>query len=262
MHPGRVPTRTPPLARAPPPRDALGFRFKILFFLLRFSPPRPLPPRIESDPGPGVPDAERTAGGAVSGTGRAESWVAGAENRGSRPADSRARSVQCSIRSAPHPQEVPEVLGRPEGAVSGAGGGGSVFPPGLKSAAVALGQRLCWGDRPSCAEAAPGDRLCCANSLRPFPAYPARYWAPLGSRAGPPSAQSWGPGSGRLAGRFCSHFWACFSGRTHHFYIQVNWWRRKWQPTPVFLPGESCGRRSLVGCCPWGRTESDTTEET
>ena len=35
--------------------------------------------------------------------------------------------------------------------------------------------------------------------------------------------------------------------------------RRKWQPTPVFLPGESQGRRSLVGCHPWSRTESDTT---
>ena len=39
-------------------------------------------------------------------------------------------------------------------------------------------------------------------------------------------------------------------------------WRRKWQPTPVFLPGESHGRRSLVGCSPWGRTESDMTEAT
>ena len=39
-------------------------------------------------------------------------------------------------------------------------------------------------------------------------------------------------------------------------------WRRKWQPTPVFLPGESQGRRSLVGCCLWGCTESDTTEAT
>ena len=39
-------------------------------------------------------------------------------------------------------------------------------------------------------------------------------------------------------------------------------WRRKWQPTPVFLPGESQGRRSLVGCCLQGRTESDTTEAT
>ena len=36
-------------------------------------------------------------------------------------------------------------------------------------------------------------------------------------------------------------------------------WRRKWQPTPVFLPGESQGRGSLVGCSLWGRTESDTT---
>ena len=39
-------------------------------------------------------------------------------------------------------------------------------------------------------------------------------------------------------------------------------WRRKWQPTPVFLPGESQGRGSLVGCCLWGRTELDTTEAT
>ena len=39
-------------------------------------------------------------------------------------------------------------------------------------------------------------------------------------------------------------------------------WRRKWQPTPVFLPGESQGRGSLVGCRLWGSTESDTTEAT
>ena len=37
-------------------------------------------------------------------------------------------------------------------------------------------------------------------------------------------------------------------------------WRRNWQPTPVFLPGESQGQGSLVGCRLWGRTESDTTE--
>ena len=36
----------------------------------------------------------------------------------------------------------------------------------------------------------------------------------------------------------------------------------KWQPTPVFLPGESQGQGSLVGCHLWGRTESDTTEAT
>ena len=39
-------------------------------------------------------------------------------------------------------------------------------------------------------------------------------------------------------------------------------WRTKWQSTPVFLPGESQGRGSLVGCRLWGLTESDTTEAT
>ena len=39
-------------------------------------------------------------------------------------------------------------------------------------------------------------------------------------------------------------------------------WRKKWQPTPVFLPGESQGRGRLVGFHLWGRTESDTTEAT
>ena len=39
-------------------------------------------------------------------------------------------------------------------------------------------------------------------------------------------------------------------------------WRRKWQPTPVFLDGESQGWGSLVGCRLWGRTGSDTTEAT
>ena len=39
-------------------------------------------------------------------------------------------------------------------------------------------------------------------------------------------------------------------------------WRRTWQPTPVFLPGESQGQGSLVGCRLWGHTELDTTEVT
>ena len=38
-------------------------------------------------------------------------------------------------------------------------------------------------------------------------------------------------------------------------------WRRKWQPTPVFLPGKSHGQRSLAGYSPWGRTELDKTEQ-
>ena len=43
---------------------------------------------------------------------------------------------------------------------------------------------------------------------------------------------------------------------------QSTYWRRQWHPTPVFLPGESRGRRSLVGCRLWGRTELDVTEAT
>ena len=39
-------------------------------------------------------------------------------------------------------------------------------------------------------------------------------------------------------------------------------WRRKWQPTPVFLPGESQGQQSLVGCHLWSRTKLDMTEAT
>ena len=53
--------------------------------------------------------------------------------------------------------------------------------------------------------------------------------------------------------------------RVRHDWVISLWlftfmhWRRKWQPTPVFLPGESHGQRSLVGCHLWGRTELDTT---
>ena len=42
----------------------------------------------------------------------------------------------------------------------------------------------------------------------------------------------------------------------------MSFWRRKWQPTPLFLPGESQGWGSLVGCRLWGCTELDTTEVT
>ena len=41
---------------------------------------------------------------------------------------------------------------------------------------------------------------------------------------------------------------------------RVNPQRRQWRPTPVLLPGESHGQRSLVGCSPWGGEESDTTQ--
>ena len=45
---------------------------------------------------------------------------------------------------------------------------------------------------------------------------------------------------------------------TFHFHAL----EKEWQPTPVFLPGESQGRGSLVGCHLWGRTEPDMTEAT
>ena len=48
----------------------------------------------------------------------------------------------------------------------------------------------------------------------------------------------------------------------HDFTFTFMHWRRKWQPTPVFLPGESQERESRVGCPLWGRTELDTTEAT
>ena len=44
-----------------------------------------------------------------------------------------------------------------------------------------------------------------------------------------------------------------------HISIHI-YWRRKWQPTPVFMPGKSHGPRSLVGYSPWGCKELDTTE--
>ena len=50
--------------------------------------------------------------------------------------------------------------------------------------------------------------------------------------------------------------------RLHFHFFTFMHWRRKWQPTPVFLPGESQGWGSPVGCRLWGRTESDTTEVT
>ena len=48
---------------------------------------------------------------------------------------------------------------------------------------------------------------------------------------------------------------------SHQLKIRYSW-RRAWQPSPVFLPGESHGQRSLAGHGPWGRKESDTTEAT
>ena len=48
----------------------------------------------------------------------------------------------------------------------------------------------------------------------------------------------------------------------HDFAFTFMHWRRKWQPTPVFLHRESQGWGSLLGCHLWGHTESDMTEAT
>jgi len=52
----------------------------------------------------------------------------------------------------------------------------------------------------------------------------------------------------------------CGIQRWHFDKPPGDWWRRKWQPTPVLLPGKSHGQRSIVDYSPWGRKESDTTE--
>ena len=49
--------------------------------------------------------------------------------------------------------------------------------------------------------------------------------------------------------------------KTHYSTNNAQTWRRKWQPTPAFLPGESYGQRGLVGSGPWGCKELDTTEQ-
>ena len=56
----------------------------------------------------------------------------------------------------------------------------------------------------------------------------------------------------------------CRSRKRHGFdpWVKKIPWTRKWQTTPVFLPGKSHGQRSLVGYSPWGHKELDTTEVT
>ena len=58
-------------------------------------------------------------------------------------------------------------------------------------------------------------------------------------------------------------WWLSLQCRRPRFnpWVRKIYWRRKWQPTPVFLPGESHGQRSLPGCSPWGCKESSMTEQ-
>ena len=95
------------------------------------------------------------------------------------------------------------------------------------------------------------------------------YWRKLGKG----SEKAMAPHSSTLAWRVPwteepGGLWSMGSLRFGHDWVTSLWlfafmnWRRKQQPTPVFLPGESQGRGSLVGCRLWDRTESDTTEAT
>ena len=70
----------------------------------------------------------------------------------------------------------------------------------------------------------------------------------------------WMEEPGRLQSRGLLRVGIQLSDFTFTFYFHAL--RRKWQPTPVFLPAESKGRGSLVGCRPLGHTELDTTEAT
>ena len=63
--------------------------------------------------------------------------------------------------------------------------------------------------------------------------------------------------SGKESGCQCSRHKRC----RYNPWVGKIPWKRKWQPTPVFLPGEFHGQRSQVGCSPWGHKELDTTEQ-
>ena len=64
----------------------------------------------------------------------------------------------------------------------------------------------------------------------------------------------------REGGAWCAAVCGVTKSRTQVSGFTFTHWRRKWQPTPVFLPGKSHGQRSLAGCSPWGRWESDTEQ--
>ena len=83
----------------------------------------------------------------------------------------------------------------------------------------------------------------------------------------PVNTQDWFPlgwtGWISLQSKGLSRVFSNITVKKHQLFgVQLSLGRRKWQPTPVFLPGESCGQRSLVGCHLWGRTELDMTEVT
>ena len=85
-----------------------------------------------------------------------------------------------------------------------------------------------------------------------------------------PEGTFWKEGDGsrrktHQGGRVACFQWTAHSRICSQDWLASSWFQndqgiRQWHPTPVLLPGKSHGRRSLVGCSPWGRWESDTTE--
>ena len=101
-------------------------------------------------------------------------------------------------------------------------------------------------------------RASCLTHVYPFS---------IPSREGPP-APNLGKCKIHLSHQGCQN-WSAFPTRmmlllqtreTGKKVQSLSSWRRRWQPTPVLLPGKSHGQRSLVGCSPWGHEELDTTE--
>ena len=82
----------------------------------------------------------------------------------------------------------------------------------------------------------------------------------LWARPGPWSHNSLAPMRSHSKGRPCKCLRPLANSASSFLVSYPAQQRRQWQPTPVFLPGKSHGRRSQEGCSPWGRWGSDTTE--
>ena len=141
-----------------------------------------------------------------------------------------------------------------------------MVPPGSSIHRILQERILEWFAMPSCRG------IFLTQELNPHLLY-LLHWQAVSLPLAPPGEKAMATYSNTLAWRIP---WAEEPGRLQSMESQRvghNWvislslftfmhWRRKWQPTPMFLPGESQGWGSLVGCCLWGRTESDTTEAT
>ena len=141
-----------------------------------------------------------------------------------------------------------------------------MVPPGSSIHRILQERILEWFSMPSCRG------IFLTQGLNPHLLY-LLHWQAVSLPLAPPGEKAMATYSNTLAWRIP---WAEEPGRLqsmksrrvgHDWVISLSLfsfmqWRRKWQPTPVFLPGESQGQGSLVGCCLWGCTESDTTEAT